>query len=37
MTVPLIAAPFPDFIGVPDAAMVLRFAFADAAVAQYPM
>ena len=37
MSVPSIAAPIPEFIGVPDAAMVLRFAVADAAVAQYPM
>ena len=37
MAVPLIAAPIPDFIGAADAARVLRFAFADATVAQYPM
>ncbi len=37
MTVPLIAAPFPDFIGAADAAMVLRFAFADTTVPQYPL
>jgi len=37
LTVPSIAAPIADFIGSADAAMVLRFAFADATVAQYPM
>ncbi len=37
MIVPSIVAPGPDFIGAADAAMVLRFAFADPAVPQYPM